>query len=78
VAEFACISDFRRNLQDTDDGREPPQQVTIFESTQNSISFLKKVEWKKRKMYDKGDMKISPGDPHCGCQGHYCMPHPHT
>ena len=45
-------------------------------SAHSSISFLKK--WKKRKMYDIGEMKISPGDPRCGCQGHYCMPHPHT
>ena len=45
-------------------------------SAHSSISCLKKVE--KRKMYDIGEMKISPGDPHCGCQGHYCMPHHHT
>ena len=31
-----------------------------------------------RKMYDIGEMQISPGDPDCGCQGHYCMPHHHT
>ena len=32
VGEFACISDFRKNLQDHADssgGKEPPQQVTV-------------------------------------------------
>jgi len=76
----------KKMLQDTDDCREPPQQVTTFEVSTELYFLFSKVEKTKNVQAIRvadvkviiGEMKISPGHPRCGCQGHYCMPHPHT
>jgi hypothetical protein len=45
-------------------------------SANSSISLFNKIQ--ETKMYHTCEMKIYPGDPRCWCQGHDCMPHPHT